>query len=260
MKKRSKAVVFSIPILLAAAACVYILCQQRSSLPPSGPAESARESASDPVTLVLQVKYDDIDHTTTLGNSMTASADESFTDLLQLKRRRMIDVDTFTFEYHCETLPEKIYVKPPSLLIDVTPDPEESVRTNLNADTMTASYRGEDLFSLQSVETEMADSGTFRITVTASPSETAVPIEAKLCLGDVVLDEEKTFEKVKYTFHDPKGFASNVFTFVYHADGRENIDELMKQAVFVTETFTYNTNSHTCSISSDLEFLEIIVK
>lgn len=210
---------------------------------------------------MLQVKYDNINPESTLGRSMVVATDKYFKNCLRLTRRHTKGIDTFTFQYQYKKLPKKLYVKPPSLLVPVVPDPSEPVTIDLNFDSKTAIYQGQEIFSVQSAETTKIASGVFHIDITTIPSKIAVPTQTRLKIGDMTLEETKTSgPSTTFSFNDETGFEAAAFLFVYNTGAKDQIDDLMEKAVLIIDEFVIDTDSIPCSVTSDWETLEIIVE
>ncbi len=179
------------------------------------------------------------------------------------KEEETVENGTYRFAYENTKLPDTIYVKSPEWWYpvntqgDMTMPLEVGAKIDLLKDVgPLADVSGEAVFEITNIETVKISTGIFNISVSVTAAGKSVPSNVKLVMGDEVFEEWDGSTELVYD--KETGFADRTIVFRYNRSLREDISDLLAEAVVVVEEFTVHRQFRDCEIVSNIEGLEIV--
>ncbi len=265
-----------LPLTVAAVAVIFLLVKVISGM-------------IAPDQLILSAKYHDFEEGAVLMTPIRVAKDEafekeikqktekrsSFTDLLIIieggeveeEEPGIVSTDgSYTFTYENTKVPETIYVKSPEWWQPVdtegalTAPLEVGAKMDLLEDLGPLAC-GVAEFEITNIETTKISTGIFNINVTLSAdAESSIvdfaPSDVKLIMGEEVFEEWDGSTELSYDAET--GFADRTIVFRYNRSLREDISDLLEDAVVVVDECTVRRVFTDGEITSNIEGVEIV--
>ncbi len=264
-----------LPVTVAAVAVIFILVKVISGL-------------IAPDQLVLTAKYHDFEEGAVLQTPIRVAKDAEFekeVKSLTEKKSGFMDIlvflegtaagepveeedeaaepenGTYTFTFENTKLPETIYIKNPEWWYPVNTEGNMTAplkvgeKIDLLKD-MGPLACGEAAFEITGIETVKISTGIFNINVTMTAAGESVPSDVKLIMGDEVFEEWDGSSEL--TYDNETGFADRTLVFRYNRSLRDDISDLVDDAVVVVQEYTVRRVFTEGEITSNIEGLEIV--
>ena len=206
--------------------------------------------------LTVAISYIDYDaHTITPLPEMECAIDKKFSTLLhQVSNSDDPDREVSEYTYQIDTIPKTIYIKAPDLYLLSQPYSMELPCTAGN----TADYDGNPWFTIRSVSTEKISDGVFDITVTIDAFQDVVPFITSLKIDGITLDEIGD-DPDKIMKFDNCHYVTETFLFRYNRNARNDISDILPQAVLQIENIHYRISDAKLTASCSIPTVSIFI-
>lgn len=260
-----------LPLTVGAIAVIFVLVKLISGL-------------IAPDQLILTAKYHDFEKGAVLMEPIKVAKDEAFTKEIKQKTEKksgftdllviieggeleeekpgIVSEDgSYFFVYENTKIPETIYVKSPEWWQPVLFDEEQTIplevgaKINLVQDSSPLTC-ADGAFEITNIETTKISTGIFNITVTMTAAGDAVPSNVKLIMGEEVFKEWDGSSELVY--NKETGFEERTLVFRYNRSLREDISDLLEEAVVAVEEYTVRRVFKEAEITANIGGVEIV--
>lgn len=240
-----------LPLTVAVAAVIFVIVKLISGM-------------IAPDQLILNAKYNDFEKGAVLMGPIRVAKDEkfekeikhktekssAFTDLLIIfeggepeeEEPGIVSEDgSYFFTYENTKVPEMIYVKKPEWWMPVSFRGENQISLQVGAkidlpEDIESFTKGEEKIEITGIETTKISTGIFNVTVTMTAAGDAVPSDVKLIMGEEVFEEWDGSSNLVY--NEETGFEDRTIVFRYNRGLREDISDLLKDAIVEVQECT----------------------
>lgn len=249
-----------------------------------------------PDQLVLTAKYNDYEEGAVMQTPMRVAKDaafeeevkqlkekgRSFTDLLIFfeataeKSEELAALDaqqglvqpveevedgTYTFKFENAKFQDKIYVKAPMWWQAAETDgtwtmPLAAGEPMILPANLAGFVSGDAAFEITNIETSKITTGIFNITVNMTAAGDVVPSKVKLIMGDEVFSEWDGSSELVY--NEGTGFEDRTLVFRYNRSLKEDISDLLDEAIIEVQEYTVRRVFEDAEITSNMTGLEIV--
>lgn len=260
-----------LPLTVGAIAVIFVLVKLISGL-------------IAPDQLILTAKYHDFEKGAVLMEPIKVAKDEAFTKEIKQKTEKksgftdllviieggeleeekpgIVSEDgSYFFVYENTKIPETIYVKSPEWWQPVLFDEEQTIplevgaKINLVQDSSPLTC-ADGAFEITNIETTKISTGIFNITVTMTAAGDAVPSNVRLIMGEEVFKEWDGSSELVY--NKETGFEERTLVFRYNRSLREDISDLLEEAVVAVEEYTVRRVFKEAEITANIGGVEIV--
>lgn len=260
-----------LPLTVGAIAVIFVLVKLISGL-------------IAPDQLILTAKYHDFEKGAVLMEPIKVAKDEAFTKEIKQKTEKksgftdllviieggeleeekpgIVSEDgSYFFVYENTKIPETIYVKSPEWWQPVLFDEEQTIplevgaKINLVQDSSPLTC-ADGSFEITNIETTKISTGIFNIAVTMTAAGDAVPSNVKLIMGEEVFKEWDGSSELVY--NKETGFEERTLVFRYNRSLREDISDLLEEAVVAVEEYTVRRVFKEAEITANIGGVEIV--
>ena len=206
--------------------------------------------------LTVSISYLDYDaHTITPLPDMECAADKNFSNMLnQVSGSSDPDRGVEEYTYQIDTIPRKIYIKAPDLYLLSQPYSAEIPCTTGN----TLDYDGHPWFTIRSISTEKVSTGVFNIKVTIDAFQDVIPFITSLKIDGITLDEIGD-DPDKIMKFDNYHYTTETFLFRYNRNARDDISNLIPQAVLQIKDIHYRVSDARITASCNIPTVSIFI-
>ncbi len=240
-----------LPLTVAVAAVIFVIVKLISGM-------------IAPDQLILTAKYNDFEKGAVLMGPIRVAKDEAFekeikqktekssafTDLLIIFEGGELEEEepgivsedgSYFFIYENTKVPETIYVKTPEWWMPVSFGEENQIPLQVGAkidlpEDIGPLAEGEEKFEITGVETTKISTGIFNVTVTMTAAGDVVPSDVKLIMGEEVFEEWDGSSDLVY--NEETGFEDRTLVFRYNRSLREDISDLLEDAIVEVQECT----------------------
>ena len=260
-----------LPLTVGAIAVIFVLVKLISGL-------------IAPDQLILTAKYHDFEKGAVLMEPIKVAKDETFTKEIKQKTEKksgftdllviieggeleeekpgIVSEDgSYFFVYENTKIPETIYVKSPEWWQPVLFDEEQTIplevgaKINLVQDSSPLTC-ADGAFEITNIETTKISTGIFNIAVTMTAAGDAVPSNVRLIMGEEVFKEWDGSSELVY--NKETGFEERTLVFRYNRSLREDISDLLEEAVVAVEEYTVRRVFKEAEITANIGGVEIV--
>lgn len=260
-----------LPLTVGAIAVIFVLVKLISGL-------------IAPDQLILTAKYHDFEKGAVLMEPIKVAKDEAFTKEIKQKTEKksgftdllviieggeleeekpgIVSEDgSYFFVYENTKIPDTIYVKTPEWWQPVLFDEEQTIplevgaKINLVQDSSPLTC-ADGAFEITNIETTKISTGIFNIAVTMTAAGDAVPSNVKLIMGEEVFKEWDGSSELVY--NKETGFEERTLVFRYNRSLREDISDLLEEAVVAVEEYTVRRVFKEAEITANIGGVEIV--
>lgn len=237
-----------------------------------------------PDQLILNAKYHDFEKGAVLMRPIKVAKDEAFekeikqksekgsafTDLLIIIEGGELEEEepgivsedgSYFFTYEKTNIPETIYMKAPEWWLPVSVSKERIAPLKVGAkidllEEFGATACGDETFEITDIETTKISTGIFNITVKMTSAGEIAPSDVKLIMGDEVFEEWDGSTELVY--NEENGFEDRTLVFRYNRSLREDISDLMEDAIVELKEYTVRKVYTESEITSNISGVEIV--
>lgn len=260
-----------LPLTVGAIAVIFVLVKLISGL-------------IAPDQLILTAKYHDFEKGAVLMEPIKVAKDEAFTKEIKQKTEKksgftdllviieggeleeekpgIVSEDgSYFFVYENTKIPDTIYVKTPEWWQPVLFDEEQTIplevgaKINLVQDSSPLTC-ADGAFEITNIETTKISTGIFNIAVTMTAAGDAVPSNVRLIMGEEVFKEWDGSSELVY--NEETGFEERTLVFRYNRSLREDISDLLEEAVVAVEEYTVRRVFKEAEITANIGGVEIV--
>ena len=237
-----------------------------------------------PDQLILNAKYHDFEKGAVLMGPIKVAKDEAFekeikqktekssgfTDLLviieggELEKEEpgIVSEDgSYFFVYENTKVPETIYVKAPEWWLPVSVSKERTAPLEVGAkidllEEFGPAACGDVTFEITDIETTKISTGIFNVTVKMTSAGEIAPSDVRLIMGDEVFEEWDGSSELVY--NEETGFEERTLVFRYNRSLREDISDLVEDAIVEVKEYTVRRVYTESEITSNISGVEIV--
>lgn len=215
-----------------------------------------RQPEPDTDRLTVAITYTNYNfNTITPLPEMECAIDKNFSKRLrQMSSRSDLDLGTEEYAYQIDTIPKVIYITPPDLYLLSQPYSAEISCTTGN----TANYNGDPWFTIRAVSTEKISAGVFDIKVTLDAFQDVVPFMTSLKIDGIILKEIRD-DPDKIMEFDNFHYTTETLLFRYNRHAREDISDLLSQAVLRIDNISYRISNASITASCNIPDINIVI-
>ena len=240
-----------LPLTVAAIAVIFVLVKAISGM-------------IAPDQLILNAKFRDFEKGAILMSPIKVAKDENFEKEIKKKAEKssaftellviieggeaeeeapgIVSEDgTYFFVYENTKVPETIYVKSPEWWHPIATTMEQTAPLEIGAqidilEELGPTACGDVKFEITNIETTKISTGIFNINVTMSSAGDFAPSDVKLIMGEEVFNEWDGSSELVY--NEETGFEERTLVFRYNRDLRDDISDLIKDAIVEVKEYT----------------------
>lgn len=271
-----------LPVTILAIAAIFVLVKVISGI-------------LAPDQLVLNVTYRDYEEGAMLQNPIRIAKDPAFEEEVKLqsdKKKSFLDIlvlfeataekpaelaeldaqlmpeeveepenGTYTFTYEKVKLPKTVYWKAPVWWHPVKTEGTLTAPLKIGekielTEDLGPIASGSASFEITGIETTKISTGIFNITVNMTSSDHAAPSNVKLVMGEEVFNEWDGSTELSYDAEN--GFADRTLVFRYNRSLKDDISDLLEDAVIVVEEITAHREFNDAELTSNIDGVELI--
>ncbi|MBR5267294.1 MAG: hypothetical protein IKU20_03775 [Lachnospiraceae bacterium] len=260
-----------LPLTVAAIAVIFVLVKLISGL-------------IAPDQLILNATYHDFEKGAVLMGPIRVAKDaafekeikqkadksSAFTELLVIieggeveeEKPGIVSEDgSYFFVYEKTKLPETIYVKAPEWWHPIATSKEPAAPLEIGAqidilEELGPTACGEVKFEITNIETTKISTGIFNINVTMTSAGDFAPSNVKLIMGEEVFNEWDGSSELVY--NEETGFEERTLVFRYNRDLREDISDLLEDAIVKVEEYTVHKVYTDAEFTTNISGVEIV--
>ena len=214
------------------------------------------QPGADEGDLTITITYPDYDiNRITPLPEMECAADKNFSNMLH-QISNSFDPDRGGHEYHyqVDSIPKTLYIKAPDLYLLLQPYSAEVPCTIGNV----ANYNGAPWFTVRSISSEKISAGVFDIKVTIDAFQDVVPSLTSLKIDGVTLNEIRSDPDKIFKF-DNYHYATETLLFRYNRHARDDISDILPQAVLQIEDISYRISDDKITASCNIPDVNIVI-